>query len=360
MDWYIDAWAVRDGMAFTSQRRSGDLQGAQRTIFFAVPNLEAIPIGRVSTGLWATRANFQDGFHDANGEEIGFEDLDSVKELVRRAYLAGGVGPGPGAALAPQQPAPRDRPDAGESYWEDGIKQLGAVHKWFPGSAGIGAKLEREHVFGQLLKPPAVEGLNAYLRLFAEATLALWVEQLQHEGAADEELDTLGRWQSLLLATGLWDSPDHLLHALEKTRTLEFWHKTDAWFKGPVVPRTWSIALESPTHEENVLAVPCPLREHWHRGIRRLSDKIYLATSTHDYFDINPNLPEFIPSLLGALTIVTQSQGPLRTYGMDARRQRLKASLDWLSDQMPQMQLPSAAEEALRSFAWNELPSAAG
>jgi len=45
---------------------------------------------------------------------------------------------------------------------------------------------------------------------------------------------------------------------------------------------------------------------------------------------------------------------------MDARRQRLKASLDWLSDQMPQMQLPSAAEEALRSFAWNELPSAAG
>jgi hypothetical protein len=360
MDWHIDAWAVRDGMAFTSQRRAGDLQGAQRTIFIAVPNLEAIPIGRVSTGLWATRANFQDGFLDRNGEDIGFESLDAVRELVRRAYLAGGIGPGPAGGLLPLRPRPRGGPDAGERYWEEGITQMGSAQEWFPGSAGIGAKPEREHLFGQLLEPLAVEGLNAYLRLFAEATLALWVEQLQHEGAAEEDLDALGRWQSVLLATGLWHSPQDLLHALEKTRALEFWHKTDAWLTGPALPRTWSLALDTPTHEASVLHVPCPLREHWHRGIGRLSDKIFLATSTLDYFDMNPDLPEFIPSLLAALAIVTQSQGPLRRFGVDARRERLKAALDWLSDQMPQMQLPSAAEEALHRFAWDELPSAAG
>jgi hypothetical protein len=345
-------------MAFTSQRRSGAVQSAQRTIFLAVPDLEAIPIGRVSTGLWATRANFQDGFHDENGEEIGFETLDAVKELVRRGYLAGGIGPGPGGALEPQQPAPRGQPDAGERYWEDGINQLGTHHKWFPRSVGIAFKPERQRLFGQLLTPPAVEGLNAYLRLFAEATLALWVEQLEHESAPEEDLDALGRWQSVLFATGLWDSPDGLLYALEKTRAVDFWHKTDAWLKGPGLPRTWSIALETPTHEGNVLRVPCPLRKHWHRGIQRLSDKIFLATSTLDYFDINPDLPEFIPSLLGALAIVTQSHGPLRKYGWDARRQRLEIALDWLSTQMPQMSLPRAAEEALHRFAWSGLPPA--
>src|SRR4051812_46889551 len=84
--WYIDAWSVWDGLAFASERMADTIQSSA-TVFLSVPDLEPIPVGRISTALRATRASFQDGFHDESGSEFGFVDLEQVREVVRRAYL---------------------------------------------------------------------------------------------------------------------------------------------------------------------------------------------------------------------------------------------------------------------------------
>lgn len=100
MAWYIDSWSVFDGLAFASQRPADSID-ADATVFLSVPDLEPVPMGRMSTALRAQRASFQDGFRDAEGNEIPFDSLDQIREVVRRAYLGGGLGPAPVAIDAP-------------------------------------------------------------------------------------------------------------------------------------------------------------------------------------------------------------------------------------------------------------------
>jgi hypothetical protein len=100
--WFVDAWAVDDGRIFVSHRRPFAELGpddrvdahTRSTIFLSVPDLEAVPVGRITTALRATRSGFQEGFRDANRDEIGLDTLDQVKHLVRAGYLLGGLGPG--------------------------------------------------------------------------------------------------------------------------------------------------------------------------------------------------------------------------------------------------------------------------
>ncbi|MGZ4676447.1 MAG: hypothetical protein ACXV8Y_07955, partial [Acidimicrobiia bacterium] len=83
--WYIDAWAVYDGMAFASFRQPGRVD-ATNTIFMSVPDLEPIPVGRISTALSATNRGFQRGLGDSEGNEIAFGSLAEIRIMVERAY----------------------------------------------------------------------------------------------------------------------------------------------------------------------------------------------------------------------------------------------------------------------------------
>jgi hypothetical protein len=364
MKWHIDSWAVRDGLAFASQRPPEEHQKADRTVFVAVPSLDVIPVGRISTGLWATRANFQAGLHSENGEEIGFESLDEVKELIRRGYLAGGIGPGPGGEVGPEGPAPwRDGPDAGERYWEHELSLLEDAQHWFETSEGIGTKQIRDQLFAKLTNPKAIEGLFEYLRTYAESSLAMWGEELRRSAGNDEEAaQDFNLWLNLLIASSLWESLEAFERALVNTRTADLfeedsWHYPP-WWGGLSKWGRWATGTagsEIAASESLIFRVPCPLRAGWDHDIRRLSDKVLLATSTIDYFDQNQGIAELIPSLLGALAIVAPSHGPVVRPSSGFRETRLKAAFDWLSGQMPQLRLPPPAEEALTRFAWSEL-----
>ena len=94
MPWLVDAWAVQDGRIFVVGAASGSID-AQATVFLAVPTLEPVPVGRISTALRATRNGFQEGFRDDDGNEIEFQTLAQIREMARRAYLATGLGPAP-------------------------------------------------------------------------------------------------------------------------------------------------------------------------------------------------------------------------------------------------------------------------
>jgi hypothetical protein len=355
MSWYIDSWAVRDGLAFASYRPANNMSRAERTVFISVPGLDAVPVGRVSTALWATRANFQRGLHTEEGEEIGFTTLQTVRELVRRGYLAGGIGPGPVGEEGPEPPGRPPDDALAHRQLEQNIQRLVENSASLAELSGIAGPQTRAQLFNKLSDPEAVEQLFEYLRVFGEASTDLWTEQIEAGSDTDAATGEFLAWLQLLYMSGIWSSSRQLLPALDRLTTLHRLPDLDDWFYQAVHFGAWPRFGEVLIDEQIVFRVPCPLRPGWDRRIRRLSDKLLLAISTHDYFDSNPQLPEFIPALLAALIIVTQASGPFVSTPSRTRVQRLKAALEWLSQQMPQVQLPPAAEDALTRFAWSEL-----
>ena len=351
--WHVESWAVRDGMAFASFRPTNDIGRTERTVFIGVPGLEAVPLGRVSPALWATRLNFQDGFHSEDGDEIGFGSLAEVKELVRRGYLAGGIGPGPGGGEGPLPENPPDGPQAGPTL--DGeFERLRETRHWFRGSKGIAVPETRKVLFDTLLQPSACKSTFEHLRMFGVATIRLWAQRMRAVDQDDEAVADLSEWVQLLWRAGLWSSfrdfeEDVLPYALDWVGPgLVYWRYDRGY---GVVPDHG----ESFTREQIIFRVPCPLRHDWDWRIRRLSDKLLLAVATHDYFDFNDELPELVPVLLAALAIVSQGRPPMTAASPNAQRERLRLALHWLSEQMPQLTLPISAEYSLRKFAWSEL-----
>jgi hypothetical protein len=161
--WHIDAWAVRDGAAFAS-RREFNSREAENTVFIAVPDLEPVPVGRLATALSATRRSFQAGLWNENGVEIAFESLEQIAELVRRAFLASGLGFGGSAAPLPggERPAPGGS-DEGSAPMESGGSppELSTTRKQSltlkPGN-GSGAMARRRSPNPLSLSPRRVQG----------------------------------------------------------------------------------------------------------------------------------------------------------------------------------------------------------
>ena len=357
MEWYVDSWAVRDGFAFTSYRDAGNIQGAERTVFVGVPDLVPVPIGRVSTALWATRVNFQDRFLDDAGDEIAFPDLEHVIELVRRAYLAGGIGPGPAAVEGEERPTPREnRPGDGEAHLDDQLRDLAKNTYWDPQFHPTGDKSKRDDRFHKILhNDRIVDTLYDYLRAFAEATLIKWAEHLRDPANAGIGLADFGRWQRILYRMELWKSPSQYYDFVNRY-LLDLLDGKEAWFSHPLAYVCLPTWLTSPTHEQIILDVPIPVRPVWNPLIKRLSDKLFLALATYDYFDENIELINFIPALLAAMGVAVQTEEErFHVRDRERRRERFQAALEWLSREMPQTELPRPAESALKNFAWSEL-----
>jgi hypothetical protein len=107
--WYIDAWNVVGGQAFASFREreeEGKKAGrAEGGVFLGAPYFEPEWTSNPSTALAAARAAFQPGFWNDDGAEVAFTSLEEVRELVRRAYIAGGGGGmGPDGVVPPEPP----------------------------------------------------------------------------------------------------------------------------------------------------------------------------------------------------------------------------------------------------------------
>lgn len=84
-EWRIESWSVLDGIAFASEW--AEESELTVTVVVSPPDWSVVTIANRSTALLAARGPFQEGFFTEEGEEIAFDSLDEVIELVRRAYL---------------------------------------------------------------------------------------------------------------------------------------------------------------------------------------------------------------------------------------------------------------------------------
>jgi hypothetical protein len=362
--WFIDSWAVVDGLAFASKRNPDSID-ASTTVFLSVPDIEPIPIGRISTALRAQRSSFQDGFRDDDGNEIGFETLDQIRELIRRAYLGGGLGPTPAPAerppLSPLKTELERSPfegvlrPGGEYYAE----RLGQIDKhakvWIDYSAMARREtrtplLERLHISGDSL------ALYPYLRAFGEAALLeLW--QLQAYMHIPRLRHDVVRWLRTLVGIGLWDTVDDYLAFVREADlagVLEHIHRSPG-LTFDLLSEPGALPLDG---RDLLLRMPCPLLDEWYPHIQVLGHKLLLPLVASDYFEVNRWLPEFIPSLFCSLVVVSTrelavSSSPRLRVG--DRRRLLGRAMQWLDEEMPDMLLAPGVEAALTKYAWQQL-----
>jgi hypothetical protein len=373
--WYFDAWAVKDGLAFVSERTPDNIT-SESTVFLSVPDLEPVPLGRISTALRATRANFQDGFRDANGEEFGFDNLAQVREVIRRAYLASGLGPvGAAEVPIPQDPFLRDyeRPpfileppsDSGGAYYERRVTELldkGQAKDWQDCSS-LQYPEPRFQFLKKLHETGAARELYPYVRAFAEATLIECARRFARNFHLPSERQLLRRWVGLLGTLGLWDGWEDLRYFLETSGIgsfvylmLEPYHFYERYAAYPA----WEwreVSTDFRGQKQLLFRIPCPLRSTWHQKIRVLSDKLLLPLTDREYFSVNKHLPEFVPLLLCSMVVTADpsiSSGVREMLPLD-RHRIVGRAFRWLSHELPIVELPSDVEEQLSTYAWDRL-----
>lgn len=352
--WYLDAWAVRDGVAFASVRPPDSID-ARNTVFLSVPDLQPTPVGRITTALAATRRGFQAGLRDLDGTEVAFDSLNQVREVVRRGYLAGGLGPGGAAPPAFQLP-PTEPGAGGGAYFGDALDgSPWAETRWYePGDPG----------FRGLQQVPLNE-LAHLVQRFAEATtlqweLALESKDLPHGVDGRAARWGLREWYLTLIAQRLWgdidEFADFVLQAdsrigiglLERTGSPYF---GTLYSSGLLVPE-----LRRFSDQALLQSAPCPLLRYWDPHIRRLMDVLLLALADARYFAKNNQLPELIPILFAARLLASDPPSVHSAVGDGpSSEEMLEHALHWLFAQTPHIELPEIAEELLSQYARNQM-----
>ena len=143
--WFIDAIDARAGLAFASFRGADLTADAPEmesiAVHIAPPDFRAETLSSRATGLAAARGSFQAGLFVGDGEaqaEVGFADLDYLIEFVRRAYLSGGAGDGPGGVGGlpppPEEPglggeSPKEGPEGSEAEMTEAGWAIGNLFK---------------------------------------------------------------------------------------------------------------------------------------------------------------------------------------------------------------------------------------
>lgn len=160
--WYIDALDPLGGRAFATWRGPGVFEdeiaeAPGRTVFIGPPTFQAEPLSGMAIGLAATRAAFQAGVYDEE-DEIPFPTIQAVSEFVRRIFLAGAGGEGPGPGGGPSGPGGEGLPglEPGmlaeiEKRMEEGVETVEGEERLGDPFPEIIAKAE---AFGGLEPPP--------------------------------------------------------------------------------------------------------------------------------------------------------------------------------------------------------------
>jgi len=371
--WRLDAWAVRDGAAFASRREAESLD-AENTVFIAVPDLEPVPVGRLSTAISATRRGFQDGFRDLEGNEIAFDSLEQVIELIRRGFLAGGLGPnGSGAPTGRPRPggdatgSPEDGPrnidgpgSGGAQYYERQI-EITQTEKllWHDGPSGARASLSliaeeaNPATIAEGARSKTTTSLLSLVHAYAESITIDWEQRAEQ---FSEPLDTkrLVTWYQALGEVGVWSGSRDFHEFVIEHRPGVGLQLLNNWRRPP-----WNNPapheLAGLPRQHLLSYAPCPRRRFWGLGLSRFADKVTLPMCVGDYFDNNRYLPELAPAVLGALILTLDSFPSALAGGARFTNARLAFALRWIASQMPQTILPDVAEKLLNDYAWRQL-----
>jgi hypothetical protein len=357
--WFLDAWAVYDGVAFASRsdpgiRRTTDSVHAESTVFLSVPELDAIPVGRISTALRATRGSFQDGLFDDDHEEIQFESLDGIRETVRRGYLASGLGPngvGMPAVPGPFEPAAPE----GAAARRELIEQLPADIVSLlvtPSEPGLPAVREFARRFPTQLRQA--------VRAVAEVVLLDWeteIRGLAHRSYQSE----LGLTELYLVLdeAGIWTNQHQRDQFLVQ-------HQCFLGMAVADLARVRLVQSRRRLSNQKVLALaPCPVNAAGWPPLGRLTDPLLLAMSDSSYLaserDLLP-VAQLVLAALIACNSVSVDVGPWR--GADAVLQnRIDLALAWLDHEQPRPVVPAVVDVLLNDFAiarLNEPPNGTG
>ncbi len=363
MTWRFDAWAVRDGVAFVSDRdelgEDPNEWTARSTVFMSVPDLEPVPVGRLSTALRATRGSFQEGFRDAEGEEFVFEDLDQVRQVVRCVYLTSSIGEDGALQVGLPLPHPPDDDTSGGAAAPVPLathfmeKAIGRFSELDPSQDLLSERESREKLLGLSLS--ASREVAHMVRGYALDVSRSW--EARAAWADERDRDLLASWYLLHWQLGTWDTDEFAgemdLDAFAVGRqTLGGLVGSEDHLTRRIAPG----AVLRPASE--ILATaPAALRGTWCRGFRRLSDKLALAIGTTNYFEANSKLPELAPSLLCALLLSGDTRSALHEPGRFEKR--IAKALRWLWREVPAPDsIPDGAREVVNDYGWSSLSEA--
>lgn len=121
---------------------------------------------------------------------------------------------------------------------------------------------------------------------------------------------------------------------------------------------SWSERAYPGALESLLFELPCPLRRHRARSIKRPSDKRLLPLTDRQYFQGNRELPEFIPLLLCAMAIVADLplvHGRIPRAQNADRRRLIERTFRWIERELPGTELPRQVEGLLSDYAWKRL-----
>jgi hypothetical protein len=370
--WCVDAWAVRDGAAFAS-RREAEAREAENTVFIAVPDLEPVPVGRRSTALSATRRNFQTGLRNLDGTEIAFESLEQIAELVRRGFLAAGLGPGGSAVPTPGgRPPPEgdgekretpDRPQGGGAEHYERMIERTETHdrEWHRGPDPVAKSLER--VANAAASPWRTESRDSELiaplltliTAYADSITIDWEWRVEQR-PDPFDMKMLVDWYEALCAIGVWMGGQEM-HSFLSEHPCHVGRRL--WdFRGPPWPGPWLSEVAGLPRQHLLAYAPCPRRSRrieWVPGLRRLADKVTLPMCIGTYFDGNRHLPELAPSILGAILLTSGGFPSAVVTRTQFAESRLATALRWLAREVPALALPGDAEYLVDDYAWSRV-----
>jgi hypothetical protein len=328
--WYVDTWSVLDGRLFASVRRPESIE-ASSTVFLAVPDLEPIPVGRISTALHACRAGFQEGLRGEDGSEIPFRNLDEVRALVRRGYLGGGLGPG--APGVPAVPIPAPDTGAGGAYLGERLEDLEAGRLWVDGEVDLRGALH-EVDSGHLSRLVAE---------VAAASIAAWSAGLREAGLSHEQRGLVA-WVSTLMRAGAFGDIAH--HA--DARVLDVLHQVGAEDTVWNVQAVW--AELAPANAAATMLAPTPRSTLWDQRLTRVQEHFLIAAARPASLREFPTYGNLAATLLAVMVAAANGEHLVSgsPTGVQAARDRLIAELDLTS-------LPDPAERALAAFVEDRL-----
>jgi hypothetical protein len=299
---------------------------------------------------------FQDRLHDGDGNEVAFDNLAQVRELVRRAYLASGLGPGGAASPAATVP-PVEPGGTGGSYYEQAVAALEiAGLRWFEGYPPR---------FTSLRRPELLVELARLVQHFAEATLLEW-ERAVEMGSVDDPENrqlrwALREWYLILAHRRVWPEASGLRAFVNHHNCpegVELSYRLGELPPTRGLPYTWHVPTEYRRFSNQALlqTAPCPLRRHWDPRINRLLDKLLLSLSDPLYFKVNNHVAELAPAVLSALISLPNpaSWHDWFDYG-DQSAGPIDHALTWLEDELPAVPLPDEAAVLLSKYAWRQL-----
>lgn len=351
--WYFNSWAVLDGQAFVSKRNADSVE-AGATVFLSVPDLEAVPIGRISTALRAQRSCFQDGFRDPDsGAEFEFDNLDQVREIIRRAYLGGGLAPVPtpieGPPLSPfrsEMSEPWEPPPAGSggAYYDETTNALRQqLDPTFLPINELSDRLKRRAVLERVHH--SVERLEPYLRAFAIASLLELFRENRSVIYLPSARDTLISWDYLLRCLGYLTTEMDLMRPLRLLIGSSHWPD---WRRDPQFHFDKGILFH----------IPCPLRKSWNRHIQSLAHTLLLPIADNKHFESYHELEDFIPTLFSATVVVLSRElvvSPIGPFGKRDRFRLVGRACEWLLNELPRVALSTEVEAELTKFAHGRL-----